>query len=256
MNRNIMMLILLVLVIATVLIAYNKWIMDENQIAPVVSTRQVVLKPNAQVTGKPSALVEEDIADTTSTEDVSVQNSIVHSTGDAQALAPNPSVTDGSQVASSDNISGGVRVKIKKDAQPVLRLVTKKVLIVENGNQQEPADSASVSASAQADSVKSQLSSISSVSYASETLTVSTAASFTYRIFGLKGPDRFVVDVIGSFDKKLPTPIVLTDGKVGSVRLGLHADRVRIVLDLKNGLPENWSASQAKGRLVVDLKKE
>lgn len=93
-----------------------------------------------------------------------------------------------------------------------------------------------------------------SVSYADSKLTVFAVTTYTYKIFGLKEPDRFVVDVIGRFSEELPAPKVVQDSLVKTVRLGRHDDRVRIVLDLKGTLPPNWSATQTNGTLSILMK--
>lgn len=251
MNRNILMLILLVLVLATALIAYNKWIMGEAHTISAVGTPQTVVVSESQLTEKASVLVEEDISGTSSAGTTSVQKNDARVTDSVSASVPDfsASVSKTANAEKSDKASSNVE---EKEQLPVLKLVTKKVLVADATNHKEPA----ISKPEKAVSAKTQLPSISSVAYASEKLIVSTAAPFTYRIFGLKEPDRFVIDVIGTFSEELPTPAVQTDGKVKSIRLGQHDDRIRIVLDLKRGLPENWSASQGKGQLVVDLKKE
>lgn len=252
MNRNILMLILLVLVLATALIAYNKWIMGDTHSISAAGTPQVVVVSGAQTTENAPVLVEEDISATSSAGTAFVQKSDARSTGSTSATAPESQIVV-SNAAYEKNTDEVLRnSEGEKEQRPVLKLVTKKVLVAAATTHKEPVSSKPK----KTDTVKPQLSSISSVAYASEKLIVSTAAPFTYRIFGLKEPDRFVIDVIGTFNEELPKPAVKADSKVKSIRLGQHDDRVRIVLDLKRGLPENWSASQGKGQLIVDLKKE
>ena len=247
MNRNILMLILLVLVLATALIAYNKWIMGDTHTISTASTSQTYVVSESQPAEKASVLVEEDISGNSFAAPVIQKN-------DAQATVPAVSVSEpkAADVKKSDKALSSIELKKEKKQLPPLKLVTKKVLVADVTHKKEKVPAKTVKAV----SVTPQLPSISAVAYAAEKLVVSTPASFTYRIFGLKEPDRFVIDVIGTFNDELPTPKVQSDGRVKSIRLGQHDDRVRIVLDLKRGLPENWSASQGKGQLVVDLKKE
>ncbi|MFA9396439.1 MAG: AMIN domain-containing protein [Halodesulfovibrio sp.] len=243
MNRNISMLILLALVVGTILIGYNKWIMkDLYTISNKASSRLTV-----NVGAQESKALQEVVIDKSTSDTLASAISDANSTTSSTAKVAPASASKATVVTSP-----------KADTEKILTLVTKTVTIAEvrpvvekKPSQQETVTSPeSVVAKKKSD----ELQPLVSVSYADKKLTVFAVNKFTYKIFGLKEPDRFVVDVVGRFSEELPAPKVVQDGLVKTVRLGRHDDRVRIVLDLKGALPPNWSATQTNGTLSILMK--
>jgi len=241
MNRNISVLILLALVVGAILIGYNKWIMrDTYPISQNSSSQSAAGDGTLESQALQKVVMEKPAADTPSS---------------AQSPAPAVAVKVQPVVSSQE--------PVQPASEKVLTLVKKTVTVAELVDK-KPVSSASVTKDVQSSdsgtsstpqvAKKSALSPLSSVSYKNKELTVRAGNAFTYKIFGLKEPDRFVVDIVGRFSDELPQPKVAEDALVKTVRLGHHDDRVRIVLDLKGSLPANWSATQKNETLSVVLK--
>lgn len=243
MNRNISMLILLALVVGTILIGYNKWIMRDSYTISSKASSQLAVNVGEQE----SKALQEVVIDKSTSDTLASTDSAASSTTSSTAkVAPVPA-SKATAVTSS-----------KANTEKILTLVTKTVTIAEvrpevetkPSQQQAVTLPESKAAKKKADGLQPLV----SVSYAEKKLTVFAVNKFTYKIFGLKEPDRFVVDVVGRFSEDLPAPKVVQDGLVKTVRLGRHDDRVRIVLDLKGTLPPNWSATQTNGTLSILMK--
>jgi len=223
MNRNISMLILSALVVGTLLIAYNKWILRESYTLPESSGAELTVQTTVHGTDALHSLVLVKQAQKISTLEPAVKKSIVRKKQGAT-----------------------VKSQIKQHVQPaapqekVVTAVVHKVTTKENN--------------VRVSKKTAKLIPITVVSYAKDRLIVAATSAFTYKIFGLNQPDRLVVDVIGRFVEKLPKPVVTKDDLVKAVRLGHHEDRVRIVLDLKDKLPGDWSATSQKGTLSVVIR--
>lgn len=243
MNRNISMLILLALVVGTILIGYNKWIMRESYTVSSKVTSPLAVSVGAQ---ESKALQEVVI-------DKSTSDTLASAVSDAGGTTP--SIVKVAPVSASKATAVSPP---KADTEKILTLVTKTVTIAEVRPEVEKTPSQKeVTGSPERVAAKKKsdgLQPLASVSYANKKLTVFAVSKFTYKIFGLKEPDRFVVDVVGRFSEELPAPKVAQDSLVKAIRLGRHDDRVRIVLDLKGTLPPNWSATQANGTLSILMK--
>lgn len=243
MNRNISMLILLALVVGTILIGYNKWIMrDSYSISSKASSQLAVNVGEQESKALQEVVIDKSMSDTLASTDSAASST----TSSTAKVAPVPA-SKATAVTSP-----------KANTEKILTLVTKTVTIAEvrpevetkPSQQQAVTSPESKAAKNKADGLQPLV----SVSYADKKLTVFAVNKFTYKIFGLKEPDRFVVDVVGRFSEDLPAPKVVQDGLVKTVRLGRHDDRVRIVLDLKGTLPSNWSATQTNGTLSILMK--
>jgi len=243
MNRNISMLILLALVVGTILIGYNKWIMRESYTISNKASSQLAVNVGAQE----SRALQEVVIDKSTSDTL------------ASAVPDADSTTSSITKVAPVSVSKATSVPLPKaDTEKILTLVTKTVTIAEVRPEVEKMPSQKeIVASPERVVVKKKsdgLPPLVSVSYADKKLTVFAVNKFTYKIFGLKEPERFVVDVVGRFSEELPAPKVIQDGLVKAVRLGRHEDRVRIVLDLKGTLPPNWSATQTNGTLSILMK--
>lgn len=242
MNRNISMLILLALVVGAVLIGYNKWIMRD--------TYSLSQNASLQATGSEKTLESEALQKVVMEKPVPVAK-----TDKTEAAKSTPSVEkNGKQPAVTPVQS------VQAATEKTLVLVKKTVTVAEVAEKQpaqsaslksEPSKPKTVGSSEKQLKKEHVLLPLTSVSYGKKELTVRAKHAFTYKIFGLKQPDRFVVDIVGRFSEELPKPEVTQDAVVKAVRLGHHDDRVRIVLDLKGKFPANWSANQNKETLSV-----
>ena len=243
MNRNISMLILLALVVGTILIGYNKWIMRESYTISNKASSQLAVNVGAQE----SRALQEVVIDKSTSDTLASTVPDTSSTSSSIMKVAPASASKATSVSSP-----------KADTEKILTLVTKTVTIAEVRPEVEKMPSQKeIVASPERVVVKKKsdgLPPLVSVSYADKKLTVFAVNKFTYKIFGLKEPDRFVVDVVGRFSEELPAPKVTQDSLVKAVRLGRHEDRVRIVLDLKGTLPPNWSATQSNGTLSILMK--
>ncbi|MEZ0576526.1 AMIN domain-containing protein [Halodesulfovibrio aestuarii] len=242
MNRNISMLIVLALVVGTVLIGYNKWIRREAYTISENASSQVSVNTSTQ---ESQAL--QDVVIGKSTSDT------LSSTAPKADHAKNSDMKAG-----SSSLQVPVAEPTQEDTGNDLILVTKTVTVAEVRPQADAATSvqppAAISQKKDTAAKHAEFPALESVSYADEKLTVSAVNKFTYKIFELKEPDRFVVDIVGHFKEELPEPKVVADNLVKAVRLGHHEDRIRIVLDLKGNIPSNWSATQTNGTLSVMMK--
>lgn len=242
MNRNISMLILLALVVGAVLIGYNKWIMrDTYSLSQNVSSQTAGSGNSLESEALQKVVMEKPVSEVKSDNvEASLSTSSAEKVIEPNSVAPAQSVqpaAEGTLVLVKKTVTVAEVAK-KKPAQPV-------------SLKSEPTQGKVVSSSEQQQKKKNALSPLTSVSYDKKELTVRAKHAFTYKIFGLKQPDRFVVDIVGHFSEELPKPEVTQDAVVKAVRLGHHDDRVRIVLDLKGKFPENWSANQKKETLSV-----
>lgn len=243
MNRNISMLILLALVVGTILIGYNKWIMRDSYTISSKASSQLAVNVGAQESkALQEVVIDKSMSDT------------LASTG-STASSKNSSTVNVAPVPAS---KATVVASPKASTEKILTLVTKTVTIAEVRPEVEKKSSQQQAVTSPESKVAKKtndgLQPLVSVSYADNKLTVFAVNKFTYKIFGLKEPDRFVVDVVGRFSEELPAPKVAQDSLVKAVRLGRHDDRIRIVLDLKGALPPNWSATQTNGTLSILMK--
>ncbi len=84
-------------------------------------------------------------------------------------------------------------------------------------------------------------------------LEITAAAPFTYKVFGLKQPQRVVVDLAGTF-AKVAAPSVNKSPLVTGVRVGRHEKSVRIVMDVAGAAVRDFDAVQPAGntlRIIV-----
>lgn len=244
MNRNISVLILLALVVGAVLIGYNKWIMRD--------TYSLSQNMSSQASGSGSSLESEALQKVVMEQPVSeVKSDKTEVSLSAPSVENRTKPNDPAQGQSVQSAAESNLVLVKKTV--TVAEVAKKKPAQPVSIKKEPSQPKSVVSSKQQLKKKTELFPLTSVSYEKKELTVRAKNAFTYKIFGLKEPDRFVVDIVGRFSEELPKPQVTQDAVVKAVRLGHHDDRVRIVLDLKGKLPANWSANQKKETLSVVL---
>jgi type IV pilus assembly protein PilQ len=69
--------------------------------------------------------------------------------------------------------------------------------------------------------------------------------------FALEGPDRLVVDFWGASSGVWPATLAPEQGVVSKVRVGEHADKVRVVLDLRSKLRSHSVVPTATGAKIV-----
>jgi hypothetical protein len=72
-----------------------------------------------------------------------------------------------------------------------------------------------------------------------------------YHAFPLTNPPRIVVDLLGVTSSEVEGPVPLTHPFVAKVRVGLHADRVRLVFDLVPGGRVSYQVDFQGDQLVV-----
>lgn len=82
----------------------------------------------------------------------------------------------------------------------------------------------------------------------------SLSRDLTANVFAVENPSRLVVDIPG-FVARGPQKQELSHSEIGALRLGVHKDKTRLVLDIKsNQVPEYNVASDANlGALVVSF---
>ncbi|SIO31585.1 AMIN domain-containing protein [Halodesulfovibrio marinisediminis] len=243
MNRNISMMILLALVIGAVLIGYNKWMMRDAYITPEDASSLAV------VGGKQDSQSLQHVVIDKSTSDILA--SAVSEVGNGAAVTTKAKQSPSLKV--TDSQAKAPQAKTENTLTLVTKTVTVAVPSAKATVQVAPSKNVATSLTECTKKDSAQLSPLVSVSYSDKKLTVFATNKFTYKIFGLKEPDRFVVDVVGHFSDEVPVPKVAPDSLVKAVRLGHHDDRVRIVLDLKGKFPANWSATQTNGTLSAVL---
>lgn len=248
MNRKIIMLILLALVVGAVLIAYNKWIMRDAYIISTNASSQLAVTNAATDNSLKALVIKKSATDALKTVEDTIPDSKVVLIKKKEAAVSNELTKK--NVSSKGIIPAGVtsseKVLVKQQDKATSTVSSDVSATV-------PQKKKSIAKSSPAKDVKTALP-LPTVEYTKEKLSVQTSALFTYKIFTLNKPQRLVIDVIGRFSEKLSAPNVAEDGLVKAVRLGHHKDRVRIVLDLKKPLSQDWIAERKSDSLVVVIR--
>ncbi|MCB0352138.1 MAG: AMIN domain-containing protein [Bdellovibrionales bacterium] len=87
--------------------------------------------------------------------------------------------------------------------------------------------------------------------YESSTVTVSGFNGGKAEVFSLTDPPRLVLDLIGDRENKKPHLSVDEMSFVKNVRLGIHPDKIRVVLDLKNDSFPDYEIIRSKGSVSL-----
>ena len=76
----------------------------------------------------------------------------------------------------------------------------------------------------------------------------------TANVFALPKPSRLVVDV-PHFSAKTARTVTITNSKLSAIRIGVHTDKTRLVIDIQGEKPPSYNihSDAALGALVVDF---
>lgn len=252
MNRNIFMLLAFTLVAGTALIAYNKWMMHDAYSMLDNTSFDLEMAVDVQ---QNSMLGIASIE--TSTPDIIKAGSDQHErlvtvgNKSATAVTAEPAIVSQTKIRAhqqgdtprhmAESKSGGKAATQGVPEASTSSLHPKRVR----------QSAAQRRVKTLAGSRVTALPQLVTVVYKNYTLQVIADKKITYKIFALKKPDRVVVDVVGHFTKALPSPRVSTDSLVKIVRLGHHADRIRIVLDLKRKKTPKWAVTRSEKSISV-----
>ncbi len=74
-----------------------------------------------------------------------------------------------------------------------------------------------------------------------------------FRAFQLREPHRLVVDMPGKWTSQSKAVREIENDCIGTIRIGQHPDKLRVVFDLKNGTPAAVSVSPVQEGLLVNV---